>query len=99
MHKKHNIKHEIKIRGISDTPPMPASMGSMRVNKTSTWRSIRPVITEEKCKRCGICWKVCPEPAIRPTDPPAVDYDYCKGCGICIEECPFGAIHSEPEGK
>jgi Pyruvate/2-oxoacid:ferredoxin oxidoreductase delta subunit len=43
--------------------------------------------------------KVCPEPAIHPTEPPVIDYDYCKGCGICIEECPVDAISSEKEGK
>ena len=59
----------------------------------------KPVILEEKCKRCMICWKFCPEPAISPTDPPEVDYDYCKGCGICITECPFDAIVSRSEGK
>ena len=82
-----------------DLPPMPASLGSMRVNKTSSWRSIRPVIIEEKCKRCQLCWKYCPEPAIEAGDPPMIDYDFCKGCGICIAECPFGAIASEKEGK
>jgi 2-oxoacid:acceptor oxidoreductase delta subunit (pyruvate/2-ketoisovalerate family) len=95
-----NKKNEvILIRCVDDMPEMPASLGSMRWNKTASWRSIKPIILEEKCKRCMICWKVCPEPAIFPTDPPAIDYQYCKGCGICIEECPFNAIVSEKEGK
>lgn len=89
----------VEIKSINDLPEMPASLGSMYSNKTSTWRSIRPIIQEEKCKRCMICWKFCPEPAIQPTDPPTIDYNYCKGCGICIEECPFDAITSEREGK
>lgn len=89
----------IQIEGLKDMPPMPASMGTMRQNKTASWRSIRPILIEEKCKRCMICWKYCPEPAIFPTDPPEIDYDYCKGCGICIQECPFDAIVSEKEGK
>jgi 2-oxoacid:acceptor oxidoreductase delta subunit (pyruvate/2-ketoisovalerate family) len=83
----------------SEMPPMPASLGSMRVNKTASWRSIRPIINIEKCTSCMICWKYCPEPAILPTDPPEIDYDFCKGCGICIVECPFDAISSEKEGK
>ena len=94
--KQHN---QIIFKGLKDMPALPASLGSMRSNRTSSWRSIRPVIIEEKCKCCMICWKVCPEPAISPDDPPAVDYDYCKGCGICIEECPFDAIETEKEGK
>lgn len=90
---------EIEIRCADDLPPMVVSLGSMRMNKTSSWRSIRPIILEDRCKRCMLCWKYCPEPAILPNDPPEIDYDYCKGCSICIEECPFDAIISEKEGK
>lgn len=90
---------KVELNSLEDMPELPMSIGSMRMNKTSSWRSIRPIINEEKCRRCMICWKVCPEPAIFPTDPPTIDYEYCKGCGICIEECPFDAIDSEKEGK
>ncbi len=96
---KKNDEKVIVIQNKDDMPTMPASVGSMKINKTASWRSIRPVIIKEKCKRCMICWKFCPEPAIQPGDPPIIDYDYCKGCGICIEECPFDAIVSEKEGK
>ncbi len=99
MTKKNAKDRTIDLKHLDDLPPMPVSLGSMRANKTASWRSIRPVILEEKCKRCMICWKFCPEPAISSTDPPRVDYDYCKGCGICIVECPFDAIVSEPEGR
>ena len=98
MHKKPTIK-KITIQCADDMPPMAASLGSMRTNITSTWRSIRPIILEEKCKHCMICWKYCPEPAIQAANPPVIDYNYCKGCGICIQECPFDAIISESEGK
>jgi 2-oxoisovalerate ferredoxin oxidoreductase delta subunit len=99
MDKKEKTPKKINIQNVSDMPPMPASLGSMRVNKTASWRSIRPVIDTDKCTSCMICWKYCPEPAILPNDPPTIDYDFCKGCGICIVECPFDAIHSEKEGK
>ena len=99
MSKKKGNEYVVEINGAGDMPPMPASMGSMRMNKTASWRSIRPIILEEKCNSCMICWKFCPEPSIFPTSPPTIDYDYCKGCGICIEECPFDAIISEKEGK
>lgn len=89
----------VEIKGLSEMPDMPVSQGSMRSNKTASWRSLRPIIIEEKCTRCMICWKFCPEPAISPGDPPVIDYDFCKGCGICIVECPFDAIASEKEGK
>ena len=98
MSKKDN-KYKVELKGAKDMPPMPASLGSMRMNKTASWRSVRPEINEEKCRSCMICWKVCPEPAIFPTDPPTVDYEYCKGCGICIKECPFDAIDTVKEGK
>lgn len=98
MSKKKN-SYEVKIAGLKDMPPMPVSLGSMRVNKTASWRSLRPIIIEEKCKGCMLCWKFCPEPAIFPTNPPTIDYDYCKGCGICKVECPFDAIIMEKEGK
>lgn len=96
---KEKKDEKIDFTGHEEMPELPASQGSMLVNKTASWRSIRPVIIDELCKRCMICWKVCPEPAIRPTDPPEVNYDYCKGCGICIEECPFDAIETKSEGK
>ncbi len=76
-------------------------------NKTGGWRTFRPVIDYEKCIRCYICWKFCPDTAIyfaKPDKHPApkdalakfdtveIDYDYCKGCGICANECPVNAI-------
>jgi 2-oxoisovalerate ferredoxin oxidoreductase delta subunit len=96
---KKKSNEPVVIEHAGDLPPMPASLGSMGVNKTASWRSMRPIIIEAKCKRCMLCWKFCPEPAIRAGDPPVVDYDYCKGCGICIVECPFGAIETEKEGR
>ena len=99
MPKKKNDMKTVQICGETDMPPMPASLGSMRVNKTASWRSIRPIIHDDKCRRCMICWKYCPEPAILPTDPPSIDYDFCKGCGICAYECKAKAIQILPEEK
>ncbi len=99
MPMKKKDGHLVEFTCADEMPPMPASSGSMRMNKTASWRSIRPIIDEKKCTRCMLCWKFCPEPAIFPEDPPRIDYDYCKGCGICIAECPFDAISSEKEGK
>jgi len=99
MANKKSNNTTIEFQSEKDMPEMPVSSGTMRVNKTASWRSIRPILDPNKCTRCMICWKYCPEPAIFPTDPPTIDYDFCKGCGICIEECPFDAIDSETEGK
>jgi len=61
--------------------------------KTGNWRAFRAVIDYNKCITCGICWSLCPEPAIYLKDNKyTVDYDYCKGCGICAQECPVKAI-------
>ncbi|MBM4237623.1 MAG: 4Fe-4S dicluster domain-containing protein, partial [Euryarchaeota archaeon] len=70
--------------------------------KTGTWRTIRPVIDQEKCTRCYICWKFCPDLSIDVAsegDYPQVDYYHCKGCGICSNECPAGAIAMELEER
>jgi len=87
-------------KGVHDMPPMAVSLGTMRVNKTASWRNIRPVIDQEKCIKCMLCWKFCPEPSILINDEKIeIDYDYCKGCGICATECPKGAIRMEQEGR
>lgn len=78
---------------------LPKSTGSMLVNKTGAWRSLRPVIDPGRCTGCLICWKFCPEACIRPGKLPEVDLDYCKGCGICAEECPRGAIEMVREKR
>ena len=74
--------------------------GSSVKTKTGGWRTFMPVFDNEKCKRCGICAKYCPEGIITvDKDGARADMDYCKGCGICAEECPFKAIKMEVEKK
>ncbi len=65
-------------------------------NLTGAWRETRPVMDEERCNQCGICWLFCPEGCISHGDI-VIDYDYCKGCGICAVECKRGALHMERE--
>ncbi|MCC7569098.1 MAG: 4Fe-4S binding protein [Candidatus Methanofastidiosa archaeon] len=83
-----------ELRCYEDLPPSPVTHDSSLVFKTGSWRTMRPVISKEKCKLCGFCWKFCPDVSIFEDSEgyPAVDYDYCKGCGICANECPFDAI-------
>jgi pyruvate ferredoxin oxidoreductase delta subunit len=73
--------------------------------KTGTWRTMRPLIHEDKCINvkqgkivCGLCWLYCPEGVVTRTIPPTIDFDYCKGCGICANECPHNAIERLEEG-
>ena len=75
--------------------------GNSKENKTGGWRSKKPIIIFDKCKRCGVCWMFCPDNAIHKTKAGAfeVDYDFCKGCGICARECPFKAIDMVEEEK
>ncbi len=73
-------------------------IGSFIENKTGDWRVFMPVVDEEKCTGCKICWFYCPEAAIKMIDNKAkINYDYCKGCGICANECPFNAIEMKRE--
>lgn len=67
--------------------------------KTGKWRTFKPVINQEKCVKCLLCWVSCPEPAIirHDDDTVAIDYDFCKGCGICANVCPVKAISMIPE--
>lgn len=66
---------------------------------TASWRTFRPVIDRNRCTRCNICWKFCPDVAIALDAEgfPVVREAFCKGCGICAQECPPKAIGMERE--
>ena len=78
----------------ADLPSTPISCSDSEDIKTGDWRTQRPVIDKEKCIRCYICWKFCPDIAIEVDEEgfPNVNLFYCKGCGICANECPKDAI-------
>jgi len=68
--------------------------------KTGLWRTVCPVIDDERCKRCWwICSTYCPEGAILVDDRrrPRIDYEHCKGCMVCLAQCPTHAIEARPE--
>ena len=66
---------------------------------TGSWRNYRPVIDENKCVNCGLCFTFCPVNSISKTAGKyVVNLDFCKGCGICANECPRNAIEMAPEG-
>jgi pyruvate ferredoxin oxidoreductase delta subunit len=64
------------------------------------WRIFRPILEYEKCTKCNLCWKFCPDVAIDIDEMgwPWIDYDLCKGCGICAHECRPGALLMVREG-
>ncbi|MDP7141454.1 MAG: 4Fe-4S binding protein [Candidatus Woesearchaeota archaeon] len=75
--------------------------GSTVKNKTSGWRSFKPVWDVKKCTQCGLCGMYCPDMSI-PTikgKRSETDLDYCKGCLICVQVCPVKAITAEKEEK
>lgn len=74
--------------------PIDGAMGT-----TGDWRTFRPVIDQEGCNKCGICWMYCPEGTIKKNDDGTFEIDliYCKGCGICAKECPTKNIEMKRE--
>ncbi len=61
---------------------------------TGSWKTMKPVVDEEKCTKCAQCWTFCPDAAIyqREDEIYVANLDYCKGCGICANICPVDAI-------
>jgi pyruvate ferredoxin oxidoreductase delta subunit len=61
--------------------------------KNEGWRNKRPVIDQNKCIHCLLCFVVCPDGVIDKSEGPlTIDYRFCKGCGICANECKVNAI-------
>ena len=79
-------------------PSIHAALTSPQVT-TGLWRTLRPVVDENSCRRCGLCSSYCPEGAISLDNRgvPIIDYVHCKGCLVCVTECPAHAIHPHPE--
>jgi len=69
---------------------------------TGLWRSRRPVIDRDRCRRCWwICSTLCPDGAIQvdAEKRPIIDYQHCKGCMVCMNQCPAQAISAQPESE
>ncbi len=53
----------------------------------------KPRVMKQKCIRCGVCMRSCPENAIKIDKVSAkIDYSKCIRCYCCHEQCPEGAI-------
>lgn len=90
------LRHEDVSRA---SPAIHAVATSVQV-KTGLWRTLRPIVDLNLCKRCNwVCGSFCPDNAISADKNgyPVIDYDHCKGCLICLAQCPPHAIEAQPE--
>ena len=61
--------------------------------KESKYKPSFPIIENEKCNICNICYDNCPYFAIENKDNSIqVDQEKCFGCGLCESRCPKKAI-------
>ena len=77
--------------------------GNAAAYETGGWRTYRPVLDEEKCVHCLVCWISCPDSAVIVRDEKMTGFElrHCKGCGVCAAVCPkkVQAITMVKEGK
>jgi len=80
-------------------PNIYAALTSVQV-RTGLWRTLRPVLEMDKCKKCHwVCGSYCPDGVIAVDDDgyPEIDYEHCKGCMICVAQCPAHALVAAAE--
>ena len=75
--------------------------GSARHYPTGSWKLRRPILSEDRCTHCMMCWFFCPDDAVQVEDGrlKGFDLERCKGCGLCAAACPdrIHAIEMEDE--
>ena len=89
-------------KNCEELSPIPISLPiDGAIGTTGDWRTFRPVIDQENCNKCGICWMYCPEGTISRKEDGSfgIDLVYCKGCGICAKECPTKNIEMKRESE
>ena len=85
-------------QSFDEIPAVTAYEAGFLVAKNAGWRSVRPVVENDKCVICGQCYMYCPDGVISINENNIViDYDFCKGCGICQKICRPGAIKMQEE--
>ena len=87
------------VAGEMAAPNIHAALTSVQV-RTGLWRTLRPVLENENCRKCHwVCGSYCPDGVISVDDAgyPEIDYDHCKGCMICVAQCPTHALVAVPE--
>ncbi|MDA3779095.1 MAG: 4Fe-4S binding protein [Bacteroidales bacterium] len=87
------VQKFIKPKHINDYPVGPQFTSGHLFEVNAGWRTFRPVLDNDICTNCLVCYMVCPDGVIFKSDNKVdIDYDYCKGCGVCANECKFDAI-------
>ncbi len=94
MSKSKGAEKMAKAETYEDLPPLPLMDVLTDTVPMPSWRAMKPVIHNEKCTKCYVCWKFCPDMAIAIDDEgyPVIHLGFCKGCGICANECAPEAI-------
>ena len=72
--------------------PKPFPMRTFLFKHVSGLQRRRPVAIAKKCKKCGVCARVCPATCIAMDGLPKWDYGACIYCYCCHENCPHAAI-------
>ncbi len=74
--------------------------GASRGGKQMQHSDVKPKVSAQKCKACGLCLQWCPVEAIEIVDGAArIDEEKCYGCGECTATCRFGAIDINWKGN
>jgi pyruvate ferredoxin oxidoreductase gamma subunit len=91
---------DLRAENADTSAPAIHTSSNMVEVRTGLWRSLRPIVHEDKCHRClWICGTACPDSAISKGTRgyPTIDLEHCKGCMICVAECPSHAIETISE--
>lgn len=95
---KPQLKDFKRFKKLSEYPAGTYYEAGHLVSTNASWRHEKPIVNEEKCKNCNICYMYCPDGVIAKGESHVtLDYDFCKGCGICVKVCPFDAMRMEDE--
>jgi NAD-dependent dihydropyrimidine dehydrogenase PreA subunit len=84
------VKYDVNVVEIRRS----VTMGEARYAEVARESSGSWVIDQERCTRCGICVRACPEAVVALEDGRLVlaRPEACTYCGFCEELCPVGAI-------
>jgi ferredoxin len=69
-----------------------ANVGTFLSGWAYTATASRPILTPDRCTRCGRCAESCPVDAIALAPMPAIAFRRCISCYCCVEVCPERAL-------